>query len=123
LLPRGQQAAYASSKAGLDAFAQGLALDLEGTGVEVTIVRPGFVRTPMTAAMNAAPLATTPESVADDIVRGLETGARVVWSPWPTRVMTGVARRLPRAVYRRLWASSHPPTAAKNASGSSNQGM
>ncbi|HMK12451.1 MAG TPA: SDR family NAD(P)-dependent oxidoreductase [Acidimicrobiales bacterium] len=123
LLPRGEQAAYASSKAGLDAFAQGLSLDLEGTGVEVTIVRPGFVHSPMTAGMKPAPLATTPESVANDIVRGLEIGARVVWSPPLARAMTGVARRLPRTLYRRLWSSSQTPTVVKKASGSSNQGM
>jgi decaprenylphospho-beta-D-erythro-pentofuranosid-2-ulose 2-reductase len=41
---------YGSSKAGLDAFAQGLADSLVGTGVGVVVVRPGFVRTAMTRA-------------------------------------------------------------------------
>ena len=42
---------YGSSKAGLDAFAQGLGDALHGTGVHVMVVRPGFVRTRMTAGL------------------------------------------------------------------------
>ena len=49
---------YGSSKAGLDGFCQGLGDRLAGTGVRVVIVRPGFVRTKMTAGMEPAPLAT-----------------------------------------------------------------
>lgn len=46
---------YGSSKAGLDAFAQGLGDALHGTGVHVMVVRPGFVRTRMTAGLPEAP--------------------------------------------------------------------
>ena len=42
---------YGSSKAGLDAFAQGLGDSLAGTGVRVTVVRPGFVHSRMTRGM------------------------------------------------------------------------
>ena len=51
---------YGSSKAGMDAFYQGLGDSLVGTGVKVMIVRPGFVHTKMTEGMEAAPLSTTP---------------------------------------------------------------
>ena len=67
---------YGSSKAGMDAFFQGLGDSLVGTGVHVMIVRPGFVHTKMTDGMDAAPLSTTPEAVADAIVRGLARGQR-----------------------------------------------
>ena len=53
LLPRAGQAVYASAKAGLDSFARGLALELHGSGVDVTIVRPGFVHSPMTRGLTA----------------------------------------------------------------------
>ena len=52
---------YGSSKAGLDAFSQGLGDSLEGSGVGVTIVRPGFVVGRMTEGMTPAPFSTTPE--------------------------------------------------------------
>ncbi len=93
---------YGSSKAGLDAFAQGLGDSLAGSGVRVLVVRPGFVRTKMTAGMKDAPLATTPDAVADAIVRGLARGAETVWAPGVLRyVMSGV-RHLPRPVFRKL---------------------
>ena len=72
---------YGSSKAGMDAFFQGLGDSLVGTGVHVMIVRPGFVHTKMTTGMDAAPLSTTPEAVAQAIVHGLERGRESVWVP------------------------------------------
>jgi decaprenylphospho-beta-D-erythro-pentofuranosid-2-ulose 2-reductase len=93
---------YGSSKAGLDAFAQGLGDSLHGTGVHVMVVRPGQVRTKMTAGMPDAPMTTTPEAVADAILAGLRRGAHTVWVPGALRfVMSGV-RHLPRPVFRRL---------------------
>jgi len=95
---------YGASKAGLDGFCQGLGDALVGTGVRVLIVRPGFVPTKMTAGRNRAPFSTTPERVAEVVMRGLETGADVVWAPPVLRWVMAVARHLPRAVFRRLKA-------------------
>jgi decaprenylphospho-beta-D-erythro-pentofuranosid-2-ulose 2-reductase len=93
---------YGSSKSGLDAFAQGLGDSLEGTGVDVTIVRPGFVVGRMTEGMTPAPFSTTPEAVADAVVRGIETGAVVVYAPPILRWVFAVMRHLPRAIWRRM---------------------
>lgn len=93
---------YGSSKAGADAFAQGLADSLVGTGVNVLIVRPGFVHTRMTDGMDSAPFATTATAVAGDIVRALANGKPVVYSPAVLRHLFIVLRHLPRAVFRRL---------------------
>ncbi|MFB7083823.1 decaprenylphospho-beta-D-erythro-pentofuranosid-2-ulose 2-reductase [Streptomyces sp. NPDC056296] len=93
---------YGSSKAGLDAFAQGLGDALHGTGVHVMVVRPGFVRSRMTAGMEEAPLATTPEAVATAIELGLRRRSETVWVPGALRVVMSALRHLPRAVFRRL---------------------
>lgn len=93
---------YGSSKAGLDAYCQGLGDSLVGTGVRVMIVRPGFVHTKMTEGMAAAPLSTTPELVADAIVAGLGRGSEIVWAPAPLRFVMSALRHVPRAVFRRL---------------------
>ena len=61
--PRKVNFVYGATKAGLDAFARGLADSLHGTGVRVLLVRPGFVTGRMTAGMTPAPLASTPEQV------------------------------------------------------------
>ena len=93
---------YGSSKAGLDAFAQGLSDSLVGTGAEVLIVRPGFVHTKMTQGMEAAPMSTTPDVVADIIIDGIAKRRRIVWAPAPLRwVFTGM-RHLPTPVWRKI---------------------
>jgi decaprenylphospho-beta-D-erythro-pentofuranosid-2-ulose 2-reductase len=93
---------YGSSKAGLDAFCQGLGDSLAGTGVRVMVVRPGFVRSKMTEGLDPAPLATDPEQVAQAIVAGLGRGAETVWVPSTMRYVMSGLRHLPRAVFRRL---------------------
>ena len=93
---------YGSSKAGADALAQGLADALRGSGVRVMIVRPGFVRSKMTAGMAAAPMSAEPSEVATAIVRGLEKGAKVVYVPSTLRYVFTVLRHLPGPVFRRL---------------------
>jgi decaprenylphospho-beta-D-erythro-pentofuranosid-2-ulose 2-reductase len=93
---------YGSTKAGFDAFFSGLADSLTGTGVSVLVVRPGFVRSKMTEGLPPAPLATTPEAVAEAIVTGIRRGRHTVWVPGAMRwVMSGL-RHTPRAVFRRL---------------------
>jgi decaprenylphospho-beta-D-erythro-pentofuranosid-2-ulose 2-reductase len=93
---------YGSSKAALDAFAQGLGDRLVGTGVRVMIVRPGFVHTKMTAGATPPPLATTPGVVADAVIEGLAAGRAIVWVPSTLRPVMTVLRHLPRPVFRRL---------------------
>ncbi|MEU9241601.1 decaprenylphospho-beta-D-erythro-pentofuranosid-2-ulose 2-reductase [Streptomyces sp. NPDC048385] len=93
---------YGSSKAGLDAFAQGLGDALHGTGVHVMVVRPGFVRSRMTQGLPEAPMATTPEAVATAIEVGLRRRAEVVWVPEALRVVMSALRHAPRSVFRRL---------------------
>ena len=93
---------YGSSKAGLDAFAQGLGDALYGTGVHVMVVRPGFVRSKMTEGMDEAPLATTPEAVATAIETGLRRRSETVWVPGALRLVMSAVRHAPRALFRRL---------------------
>jgi decaprenylphospho-beta-D-erythro-pentofuranosid-2-ulose 2-reductase len=93
---------YGSSKAGVDGFAQGLGDSLAGTGVSVMVVRPGFVKTKMTAGLDPVPFSTTPEAVAEAIVRGLARGSDVVWVPGLLRGVMSVLRHVPRPIFRRL---------------------
>jgi decaprenylphospho-beta-D-erythro-pentofuranosid-2-ulose 2-reductase len=96
---------YGSSKAGLDAFAQGLGDALVGTGVRVIVVRPGFVRSKMTTGLDAAPFATTPEAVADAIADALASGREIVWVPSILRWVAVAFRLMPRSVWRRVSAN------------------
>jgi decaprenylphospho-beta-D-erythro-pentofuranosid-2-ulose 2-reductase len=93
---------YGASKAGADAFAQGLGDSLAGSGVHVMVVRPGFVKTKMTAGLDPVPFTTTPDEVAGEIVKGLARGAHTVWVPPLLRVVMSVLRHVPRPLFRRL---------------------
>lgn len=109
---------YGSSKAGLDAFAQGLGDALHGTGVQVMVVRPGVVRPAVvrpsagrgagaagdsrTAQTAEQAFTTTPEAVADAIVTGLRRRTETVWVPGSLRVVMSALRHVPRPLFRRL---------------------
>jgi decaprenylphospho-beta-D-erythro-pentofuranosid-2-ulose 2-reductase len=93
---------YGSSKAGLDAFAQGLGDSLVDTGVHVMVVRPSFVETKMTAGRPKAPMSTTAEAVAEGIVEGLRKQAEMIWVPAQVRFAMSAARHLPRPVFRKV---------------------
>lgn len=93
---------YGSTKAGLDGFATGLADALQGSGARVLVVRPGFVVSKMTAGLDSVPLSTTPQAVAEVVVRGLRGTATVVWAPAPLRLVMSVLRHIPRPLFRRL---------------------
>jgi NAD(P)-dependent dehydrogenase (short-subunit alcohol dehydrogenase family) len=93
---------YGSAKAGLDAFASGLSDALVGSGGHVLVVRPGFVRSAMTAGLRPAPLATDPETVADAVASALARGAHTVHVPRALGLVMAGVRLLPRALFRRL---------------------
>jgi decaprenylphospho-beta-D-erythro-pentofuranosid-2-ulose 2-reductase len=100
--PRRANFVYSASKAGVDAFFQGLADSAVGSGVHVMVVRPGRVRTRMTAGMPDIPFTTDPESVAADILRGLRRRSHTIWSPAVLRLVMFGMRHLPRPLFRRL---------------------
>jgi decaprenylphospho-beta-D-erythro-pentofuranosid-2-ulose 2-reductase len=100
--PRRANFVYGASKAGLDAFANGLADQLEGTGVRVLVVRPGFVHTKMTHGVAPAPFATDTETVARVVVRALGGRRTVVYAPPVLDLVAPVLRILPRTLWRRL---------------------
>lgn len=93
---------YGSSKAGLDAFCQGLGDSLVGTGVSVMIVRPGFVTTKMTQGMEVKPMATDADAVSNAIISGLAKGSEIVWAPGKLRYVFSVMRHLPRPLFRKI---------------------
>lgn len=100
--PRKANLVYGAAKAGLDAFARGLADSLHGTGVRVLLVRPGFVVGRMTRGMTAAPLATTPSAVGTAVAAALADGRSTVWVPRALGPFSALLRAVPRPLWRRL---------------------
>jgi decaprenylphospho-beta-D-erythro-pentofuranosid-2-ulose 2-reductase len=93
---------YGSTKAGQDGFATGLGHSLAGSGARVMTVRPGFVRSSMTAGMDEAPFSVDPTDVAVAVAAGLRRKRSVVWVPGILRVVMGLLRFAPDVVWRRL---------------------
>ncbi len=95
---------YGSAKSGLDGFCQGLAASLAGSGVRLTVVRPGFVKTRMTDGMQPPPkpFTASADDVAVAIVRALGRNAGTVWVPAHLRWIMAVLRHLPTPVFRKL---------------------
>jgi decaprenylphospho-beta-D-erythro-pentofuranosid-2-ulose 2-reductase len=103
----GQQArrrnyVYGAAKGGLDLAARGLMDALHGSGVRVLLVRPGFVRTRMTAGLPVPPLAVDADTVARAVVEGLSRRRTLVYSPAAARFLSFTLRVAPRWVLRRL---------------------
>jgi decaprenylphospho-beta-D-erythro-pentofuranosid-2-ulose 2-reductase len=73
-----------------------------GHGPRVLVVRPGFVRTKMTAHLPDAPLAVDADEVAERIVTAIRKGRETVYAPGAMRVVMSGLRHLPRPVFRRL---------------------
>lgn len=100
--PRSANYIYGSAKAGLDFAARGLMERLRGTGVELILVRPGFVRTTMTTGLPEAPFTVDAHDVARTVASHLGRGSRIAYAPPLLQPVMGVIRHLPSAVYRRL---------------------
>ena len=93
---------YGSSKAGLDAYWQGAEMHLRDSGVQVLIVRPGFVRTKMTLGLRPPPLASSADQVGEAVTRALAKNSEVIWVPSRLRWVMMVIRHLPTALFRRI---------------------
>jgi decaprenylphospho-beta-D-erythro-pentofuranosid-2-ulose 2-reductase len=100
--PRKANFVYGAAKAGLDAFARGLTDALEGTGVRVLLVRPGFVIGRMTAGMSAAPLSSTPEQVGAAVAAALAGSRAQVWVPRSLGLFATLLRLMPRPLWRKM---------------------
>ena len=99
---RGRQSnyVYGAAKAGLDAFAEGLAHRLHGSNLKVVTVKPGFVDTPMTAHLDrSGPLWAKPEAIAAAIDRAVARGQRIVYAPWFWRPIMAAVRAAPRPLF------------------------
>jgi short-subunit dehydrogenase len=94
---------YSASKAAINAFFEGLRLDVASRGVDVTIINPGFVKTEMTAdRKHPMPFLMDLDPALDIMVKGIRKRRRMIRYPFPLSTVTWWARILPRAWYDRL---------------------
>ena len=95
-----QAAAYGPTKAALISFCETLRGELDGTGVEITVINPGFVKSRLTDLNDFdMPFLMTPETAADRIVRGLSRSGFEIAFPWRFVAMLKTLRLLPYRFY------------------------
>ncbi|MEW6990988.1 SDR family NAD(P)-dependent oxidoreductase [Colwelliaceae bacterium 6441] len=103
IIPFPKSEAYGASKAGVDYLANSLRLDLLAKNIGVTLVHPGFVRTPLTDKNNfAMPFLISSEQAASKIVSGVE--ARKSYLQFPKR-LTYILRLfsfLPAVIWQKI---------------------
>lgn len=93
---------YGSAKAAIEAFASGLRQRLQSKGVNVLLIKPGFVDTPMTRNFRKNVLWVRPERIAQGIAEAVERRRSVVYLPGFWRGIMFVIRHIPEAVFKRM---------------------
>lgn len=93
---------YGASKAGLSRYLEGLDHKFRASGLEVITVKPGFVKTSMTAGLKPPPFAGEPDAVAARVSSAIDRGRPVVYAPVAWGPIMTVIRALPRFVMRRV---------------------
>lgn len=98
-----KSAAYCASKAALTAMFESLRLDLHGTGVAVSIIHPGFIKTPLTARRQARmPYLMDLDDATKKIVRAIEQRRARYAFPWQLASIVRLARLMPVRLYDRI---------------------
>jgi decaprenylphospho-beta-D-erythro-pentofuranosid-2-ulose 2-reductase len=92
---------YGATKAGLSRYLEGLDHRYHASGLRVVCVKPGFVKTSMTAGLSLPPFAGEPDDVARVALRAIDRGTPVVYAPAIWRWIMLAIRCVPRFVMRR----------------------
>jgi short-subunit dehydrogenase len=93
---------YGSTKAGLSYYLEGLDHKFRAQGLKAITIKPGFVKTSATEGLKPPPFAGEPEGVAKDVLRALDAGSPVLYTPRIWALVMLVIRFLPRFVMRRI---------------------
>jgi decaprenylphospho-beta-D-erythro-pentofuranosid-2-ulose 2-reductase len=93
---------YGAAKAGLTRYLESLDHKYRASGLRTICVKPGFVKTGMTEGLRPPPFAGEPEGVAADVVRAIDAGKPVVYTPRMWALVMLVIRWLPRFVMRKI---------------------
>ena len=93
---------YGAAKGLVTRYAQGLQHRFAGSGVQVTLIKPGPTDTPMTAGMDGKGKFASPEDVAKIIIDGIEKKKSVIYAPGKWQIIMMVVRHLPSFIFNKM---------------------
>ena len=100
-LPR--SAAYSASKAGMTAFFESVRLDVQDKGIAVTIIQPGFIKTPLTSGREAKmPFLMEMKDALPYFISAIEQKRKFCAFPWPLATLVRAGRIFPAWLYDRI---------------------
>jgi short-subunit dehydrogenase len=102
-LPFPKTEAYGASKAGVDYFANCIRLDLISHDINVTLVHPGFIKTPLTDKNDfPMPFILTADEAATRIYQGVEARKNYLHFPKRLSLLLKLFRLLPNKVWQSI---------------------
>jgi short-subunit dehydrogenase len=103
IVPFPRSEAYGASKAGMDYLANSLRLDLVQHNIDVTLVHPGFVSTPLTDKNDfTMPFMITSDEAASRMIKGIENRKNYLHFPKRLTLLLKVFSLLPAGIWRKI---------------------
>ena len=98
-----KSAAYSASKAGMTAFFESVRLDVKHSGVDVTIIQPGFIKTPLTSGRaNKMPFLMELEDAIPLFLKAIEQKKKFAAFPWQLATIVRAGKFMPAWLYDRI---------------------
>jgi short-subunit dehydrogenase len=98
-----KSAAYCASKAAVSAFFESLRLDLAPRGIDVTIIHPGFIKTPLTAGRdNQMPFLMELDDAVKKMARAIEKRRKRYSFPWQLATIVRAGMIMPIWMYDQI---------------------
>jgi len=98
-----KSAAYSASKAGMTAFFESVRLDVQHRGIDVTIIQPGFIKTPLTSGReNKMPFIMELDDSIPLFLRAIERRKKFAAFPWQLATIARAGKFMPAWLYDRI---------------------
>lgn len=98
-----KSAAYSASKAAMTAFFESVRLDVADKGIDVTIIQPGFIRTPLTAGREKKmPFLMELDDAIPHFLESIEKKKKFAAFPWQLATIVRLGKLMPAWLYDRI---------------------
>lgn len=102
-----KSAAYCASKAGMNAYFESIRLDVRDKGIAVTVIQPGFIKTPLTSGRKSKmPFLMELEDSIPFFLRAIEKKKKFAAFPWQLATLARAGRYFPAWLYDKIAARS-----------------